>query len=401
MGAGDCRELAAHEGVSVTDRAYPVPADDDARVAALRALRVLDAGPDRSLEDIVALAALVCGTPIAVITLIDAQRQQYLAATGIARAETPRDEAFCNHAIVSPDEVLVVEDTAGDERFALLPAVVGEPHVRAYAGAPLVTSTGAALGTVCVLDARSRSFTVEQRQALRTLSRLAVAHIELREALGELEGEVLEQGAHLEQLQQYQRELEEARSTAALQSQTDELTGLGNRRGLRSWLAEEVERARRYGTECSVLMIDIDQFKAVNDEHGHLVGDEVVRAVAERVRADLRPLDYVARFGGDEFIAVLPTTGAVGARILAERLRRNIAAAVWPYGDITLSIGVAALTDSMETVRDLIAAADAALYVSKREGRNRVTVAGEVPGHGEDDGRHDQRDPGGASGSGD
>src|SRR5690606_26004201 len=114
-------------------------------------------------------------------------------------------------------------------------------------------------------DARSRSFTVEQRQALRTLSRLAVAHIELREALGELEGEVLEQGAHLEQLQQYQRELEEARSTAALQSQTDELTGLGNRRGLRSWLAEEVERARRYGTECSVLMIDIDQFKAVND----------------------------------------------------------------------------------------------------------------------------------------
>jgi diguanylate cyclase (GGDEF)-like protein len=140
-----------------------------------------------------------------------------------------------------------------------------------------------------------------------------------------------------------------------------------------------MERVRRYETTVSVLLIDIDFFKRVNDTHGHLVGDDVLTEIAELLQRAVRAVDVVARYGGEEFVIVLPETGAVGAASFAERIRELVEAKTFvqtPDGTglhITASIGVATFpSPGVQTVEDLLAKADQALYRAKAEGRNLV-----------------------------
>ncbi len=149
-----------------------LPANESERLARLRELDVLDTLPERSYDDITALAQAICGTDIALITLVDEHRQWFKSRLGLAATETPREVAFCAHAILRPQEVLVVEDARNDERFQGNPLVVPEGPVRFYAGAPIVTDDGLALGTVCVIDAKSRRLDPRQVDALRRLSDL-------------------------------------------------------------------------------------------------------------------------------------------------------------------------------------------------------------------------------------
>ena len=159
---------------------------------------------------------------------------------------------------------------------------------------------------------------------------------------------------------------------------TDPLTLLLNRRALVDRLAAEMDRARRYGTVVTLLMIDIDHFKLVNDTHGHLVGDDVLREVAALLQSAVRTVDIVARFGGEEFVVALPETGEEGAIAFAERIRERIASQ--PFGragraglTLTASIGVATFpSPRVESTEDLFARADEALYRAKADGRNRV-----------------------------
>lgn len=162
---------------------------------------------------------------------------------------------------------------------------------------------------------------------------------------------------------------------------TDELTGLINHRRLQEVLEREVRRAERYGTSLSLVMLDVDDFKHVNDRHGHQQGDRVLRAVADAVRNTVRDVDFVARYGGEELAVALPEMDAEGAAAVGERIREAIAAAAVPTRDgaplsVTASIGVAVLDLDSFSRQDLIAAADAALYRAKRTGKNRVVVAG-------------------------
>ena len=164
----------------------PLPENESARLAALQAYDVLDTLPEQAYDDITYLAAQICETPIALVSLVDEQRQWFKSKLGLDVSETSRDLAFCAHAILEPKSLLIVEDASKDERFADNPLVLADPAIRFYAGVPLVTSTGHALGTLCVIDRKARQLSEAQQETLRALSRQVIAHLELRRSVAEL-----------------------------------------------------------------------------------------------------------------------------------------------------------------------------------------------------------------------
>jgi anti-sigma regulatory factor (Ser/Thr protein kinase) len=163
-----------------------VTIDETARLAALRRYRILDTKPERAFDDLTLLASHICATPMALITLVDTDRQWFKSRVGVSVAETSRTVSFCARAIEQRD-LFVIPDALQDERLRDNPLVTGDLHIRFYAGAPLVTRDGHALGTLCVLDRVSRTLTPEQMEALEALRRQAEAQLELRRNLIELE----------------------------------------------------------------------------------------------------------------------------------------------------------------------------------------------------------------------
>ncbi|MGL4550021.1 MAG: sensor domain-containing diguanylate cyclase [Gemmataceae bacterium] len=585
----------------------PLPANEPERLRALEGLRLLDTLPEQSYDDLARLASVVCGTPIAVISLIDRHRQWFKSKVGLDADQTGRDIAFCAHAILG-DDVLEVPDAAGDARFADNPSVTGGPRIRFYAGTPLSTPDGHNVGTLCVIDRAPRQLAPAQVEALRCLARQVNALLRLRIQVAALEraeakvraeeerfrafmdnspavafmkdeagrmvyvndplcrrfritpadwlgktGEELfppdvartirdnddavlaggrpvkllevvptpdgephywqsykfpltdggirylagmaldvteEQRAErplreseekfrrvVERLaeavllidpdtktvleandatlrlygypadeipgltlydlsthdrasvdancrrtselghhavgrrhrrrdgsllevelgasevthggrrvlavvvrdvtdeRRYRHELEEANAQLHALARTDGLTGIPNRPAFDARLADESAMAERTGRPLSVLLFDVDHFKAFNDAFGHPAGDDVLRAVAGLLRGAARVTDLVGRYGGEEFVAVLPDTDAEGALAVAERCRQAVAEAGWALRPVTVSAGAATLTDGGDAAA-LVDAADRALYRSKRDGRDRVTHAG-------------------------
>ena len=180
------------------------------------------------------------------------------------------------------------------------------------------------------------------------------------------------------------QEREDLRRTLAQLASTDPLTSLPNRRRFEEILEDAIRRSRSLGRACCLVMIDVDNFKTLNDMLGHVAGDDVLRELGEVMRRHLRVRDVLARFGGEEFAIVMTDTGIPEALQIAERLRQLVQAYpfpgehVMPSGELTISIGLAALGDGMPTAVDLVEAADRALYEAKRGGRNRCYVlAGE------------------------
>ncbi|HZG38024.1 MAG TPA: GAF domain-containing protein [Nodosilinea sp.] len=162
-----------------------IPTQEAARLEALRQYKVLDTPAERSYDDITALAAFICDVPIALISLVDAERQWFKSAVGLVVQETSRDVSFCAHAILRP-AIMIVNDASGDERFADNPLVTGEPGIRFYAGVPLISPEEQPLGTLCVIDRKPRTLNDHQIKALDALARQVVMQLELQRVSSQL-----------------------------------------------------------------------------------------------------------------------------------------------------------------------------------------------------------------------
>jgi diguanylate cyclase (GGDEF)-like protein len=356
--------------------AAALPSDEEARLAALYSLELLDTPPDPKFDAMVRLAADMHAVPVAIVTLVDRARQWFKSSVGLHAQETPRDQAFCAHAILDPSALMVVEDARLDARFADNPLVTGEPGIRFYAGAPICGESGHVLGTLCVIDKQPRTLDEAGRRHLADLA-AGVA------ALVDLHGKALS--------------LHRAATM-------DTLTGLSNR----SFLDQRLERVVRAacaegGVPQALLFIDLDRFKEINDSFGHAAGDALLRAVGERLRRTVRRRDFIARFGGDEFAilghGVLDRDEAVALanrimQALSEPFRLNCRASlragaslagsgILHLPGIGVSVGIALCPEHACDAGSLLRVADRAMYVAKRAGGDRIAFA-EVTAPGPD-----------------
>jgi len=298
---------------------------------------VLDSAPERAYDDIVRLASQICGTPIAFVGFVDADRVWHKARIEVPIEESARDVSFCSHTILQR-EPLVVTDLGADERFADAPQVVGGPELRFYAGAPLVTDDGHAVGTLCALDTTPRTLSDDQREALAALARQVVAQLELRRLL----------------------------SVSRHQAMTDPLTELGNRRRLMDDF-ETLLPAASVAEPLHLLFFDLDGFKLYNDTFGHSAGDALLVRLAGKLATALEEHGSVYRIGGDEFCALVRGDGN-----LAEAAR---AAAIRALSEkeegltITASHGAVRLPDEATTPTRALQLADERMY-GEKEGRS-------------------------------
>ncbi len=340
-----------------------VPLGEQARLAALQTTGLLETPAEERFDRITRLARRTFGVPIALVSLVDQSRQWFKSCQGLPVRETSREISFCGHAVAA-NETLVVGDTTCDARFRNNPLVASEPHIRFYAGEPIRCSEGRPLGTLCIIDRVARDFDEDDLATLQDLARMVEEQLVAYNAHSE-------RGALL-------AELDDTRRRALL----DDLTLIWNRRGIDSELQRELERAKREHSTLAVALLDVDFFKKVNDQHGHATGDAVLREVAQRMRGGLRPYDALGRYGGEEFLAVLPGATAKEAAAIGDRIRRRVGSRFVRFEHrelkVTVSVGVAATIAGAEAAGSLIARADAALYRSKSDGRDRVTIAEET-----------------------
>lgn len=319
------------------------PANEAERLAALRSYDVLDSACEESFDTIARLAARLTESPTALVSLVDKDRQWFKARQGFEFQETHRDYAFCAHAILETSRPTVVNDATMDCRFADNPFVLGAPCIRFYAGFPLVNPEGFALGTLCVLDTKPREIAPDMLDALSALAQSVVTTLELRRAVHQMRDLAL----------------------------TDALTGLPNRPSFLNALDQALALQRRHGHSFGLLYLDLDNFKTVNDEHGHATGDLVLKVAAEAFHAAVRREDTAARVGGDEFAAVLTNCEGAVVEQAAERIRATVRDRMKTTGcPITVSIGGVTFLVPPCSPGDALAAADAAMYAAKAAGRN-------------------------------
>lgn len=310
---------------------------------AIERLGLLQRAGDPALTGIVRLASYITGGSTAAVHVLDTVRQTRIAAVGAELGEFPREDSMCR-LVVDTEESIVCPDAVSDGRFGYSSLVRGEAPVRFYASVPLRTATGTVIGTLCAFDTVVREISDDQLSLLHDLAEQVVSHVELRgiaRGVGEAAGR-------------------------------DPLTGAVNSFVLADRLTQAIARGLRRGGNTLVALVDVDDFKQLNDQHGHDAGDHVLLSVVERLSETLRAEDTVARVGGDEFVVVAEIDARPeAAPAVVDRLQRAVEHPFWYVDrdlDVSVSIGWT-LTEPGEDMSTLLRRADAAMCEQKVAGR--------------------------------
>jgi diguanylate cyclase (GGDEF)-like protein len=307
-----------------------IPLDENLRLTTLRSLGVLDTPEEDRFDRLTRMAKRMFRVPIALVSLVDEDRQWFKSCDGLAVRETPRDVSFCGHAILGED-IFVIPDALADLRFADNPIAVDAPHVRFYAGCPLRAPNGAKIGTLCVIDHVPREFDENDAAALRDLA--AMVEDEL----------------------------------AAFQlATTDELTKISNRRGFLHLARYSLNFCARRGATASLAFMDLDKFKPINDIYGHAEGDHALAVFAELMTTSFRSSDVFARLGGDEFAVLLTNANQQQAQVaigsFAKRLQERNAEDQRGY-ELAFSCGIVEFDPAVQnSIEVLLAQGDALMY---------------------------------------
>ena len=345
--------------------------NESAALAALRDLAVLDTAPEAEFDALVRVASIVCRAPIALISLVDTQRQWFKAQVGLEGvSESPRESAFCAHTVLGND-IFEVADAAQEGRFADNPLVTGYPHIRHYAGAPIRLSDGLCVGALCIVDRVPGHLDRGQRQALNSLAIAAASALEGRRAT-----QVALQSAMASALTPAGLVF----NTVELEHRTtlDALTGLVNRAEFERRLGEAVCTARDGSAEHAVLHVDLDQFRLINDACGHRVGDLLLKEVAALLATMVRATDTLARVGGDEFAVIMERCSAQQAEQAAQRICERLEDFRFAREGLRLrigaSIGLVGLGRDCGDVSAVVQAAETSCRAAGEDGGSRVQV---------------------------
>lgn len=315
-----------------------VPENERQRLDALRRLAVLDTPAEERFDRITRMARNMFDVPIALVSLVDENRQWFKSCCGLPVLETSRDISFCGHAILG-EALFVVEDASQDPRFSDNPLVTGEPHIRFYAGHPLAVGNGLKLGTLCIIDRKPRLF--GQREMLLLSDLASMVESELQ----------------------------------AIQMATiDELTGITNRRGFMLLAEKSLQYAFRAKIPTSLLFLDLNDFKSINDKFGHDVGDEALCQMAELLCKIFRDADIIARLGGDEFVVLLPGSANENFPVIQTRFNQTLesfnANNGKPY-KLSCSMGIVGYdATTAPDINMLLRLADDEMYFCKKLVRN-------------------------------
>jgi len=313
------------------------------QLQARHALKVLDTEPEERFNRFTRLACKIFDVPIALVSLIDRERQSFKSRYGIDMTETPCAGDHCGNANTS-DEVLVVPDVRADDRFRNNPLVHAAPKIRFYAGCPLRSDKGEHFGTFCLIDNEPREFSSQDVETLRELARLV-----------------------------------EAELFSTTLATTDELTGISNRRGFKAVAGKALAMCRDMHGPATLVMFDLDDFKAINDDLGHESGDQALVDFARALLKTFRDSDVVARVGGDEFAVLV--TGITGPEVhcALERLNARITRRNHGFRDkyaLRYSAGVVTFdAERHHDLDELLRDADQCMYSHKRDRSDEHVVS--------------------------
>lgn len=349
-----------------------IPENEVARIAALKRYDILDTPPDGAFDRITNLASWLLDVPIVIASLVDTDRIWFKSHHGLDITEIDRSPGLCASAILS-DEFYMLTDARIDPRSLTNPLVAGEFGLRFYAAAPLQTYDHYNLGTLCCLDFVPRTFDEKQQKILQCMAQLIMDQMELRLS-----------ARRVDALHQDLRKLNEK---LHVQASKDSLTKIWNRGAIIKMLKQALARFQRANEPLSVMILDIDYFKEINDTYGHQCGDVVLRTVVQRIQHALRDGDSIGRIGGEEFLCLMQPCTRLQAKKIAERCRQKVSATPICLGkrkeihkqikvEMTVSSGIYCLDKPADIkMFDILTKADEALYLAKQKGRNRIEIS--------------------------